>query len=151
LADTWTTLVAALESKARTAISGRDWTAADANITALRITGRAAPLADTLARDVAAARLQQEYLATAVPASELSLSSFVAPVYPPEALRRQLEGWVDLEFVVDRAGRPRDLAVVQATPTGRFEQAALDAVAKYRYEPFSRDGRVYERRVRLRL
>src|SRR5262249_55469419 len=83
LADAWATLVAALESNTRASISGHDWAAADADVAAIRITGRAATLADTLAREIAAARLQQEYLATAVPASELVLSSFAAPIYPP--------------------------------------------------------------------
>jgi TonB family protein len=151
LADAWRALVAALASNARAAIASGDWSAAEASVASLRTTGQAAAIADTLARELATARLQQEYLATAVRASELNLSSYAAPVYPADALRRQLEGWVDLEFVVDRTGQPRDLVVVQANPTGRFEQAALAAVAKYRYEPFSRDGQVYERRVRLRL
>jgi len=151
LADAWRALVAALESNARAAIASHDWTAADASVAAIRTTGQAVSLADSLAREIGTARLQQQYLATAAPASELNLASYAAPVYPADALRRQIEGWVDLEFVVDRTGRPRDLVVVRATPTGPFEQAALDAVAKYRYEPFSRDGQVYERRVRLRL
>ena len=64
---------------------------------------------------------------------------------------RGIEGWVDLEFVVDRNGQPRNLAVVQASPPGRFDAAALAAVAQYRYVPFERDGRVYERRLRLRV
>jgi protein TonB len=77
--------------------------------------------------------------------------SYPTPAYPPDLLQRQIEGWVDLEFIVDRTGQPRDLVVVKSNPTGRFDEAALAAVAKYRYEPFVRDGQAYERRVRLRL
>jgi len=73
------------------------------------------------------------------------------PVYPADAQIRQIEGWVEVGYIVDRAGLPRELRVLQATPPGRFDQAALTAVAKYRYEPFTRDGQVYERRVWLRL
>jgi TonB family protein len=151
LTDAWSALVAALATNAGAAIASGDWSAAEAGITALGSTGHAAALVGTLTHDLGIARLQREYLARAVPASELNIVSYEAAVYPADALRRQLEGWVELEFVVDRAGKPRDLVAVQANPTGRFEEAAMAAVSKYRYEPFVRDGQVYERRVRLRL
>ena len=77
--------------------------------------------------------------------------SFVTAVYPADAQIKQVEGWVEVEYVVDRAGLPRGLRVRQASPPGRFEQSALAAVAKYRYEPFTQDGQIYERRVYLRL
>jgi TonB family protein len=85
------------------------------------------------------------------PAFVLSQRSVVPVVYPAEALERGIEGWVELELVVDRAGQPRDVVVTEASPAGRFDAAALDAVRQYRYVPFERDGRIYERRVRLRV
>ena len=151
LADAWGALVAALAGKARAAIAARDWATAETDISAVGSSGHAGAVVGTLTREFATARLQQEYLAITVPASELGLVSYAAPVYPAELLQRQIEGWVDLEFIVDRTGQPRDLVVVKANPTGRFDQAALTAVAKYRYQPFARDGQAYERRVRLRL
>ena len=72
-------------------------------------------------------------------------------VYPADAQFRQIEGWVEVGYIVDRAGLPRDLRVLQSSPPGRFDQSALAAVAKYRYEPFTREGQVYERRVFVRL
>jgi protein TonB len=77
----------------------------------------------------------------------------VAPeaAYPQDAIDANLEGWVELEFIVDPTGKPRDGVVVDARPRGRFDAAALAAVAAYRYAPFELDGRIYERRVRLRL
>ena len=84
-------------------------------------------------------------------ASELTLLSSVFAVYPADAQIHQIEGWVEVGFIVDRAGLPRDLKVLQSSPPGRFEQAALAAVAKYRYEPFTRDGQIYERRVWFRV
>ena len=111
--------------------------------------GRAA--AAPLAAELAAGRLQELYLATVAPASELTVRSSAPAVYPPEALERGTEGWVDLEFVVDRAGQPRNLVVQRASPPGQFDAAALAAVGQYRYVPFEHDGRVYERRIRLRV
>jgi protein TonB len=107
----------------------------------------AAPLREQLETE----RLQAQYLATASPASELKLLDAPPPAYPADARRLNIQGWVELEFIVDRTGQPKNTVVVAAEPTGRFDQVALAAVAKYRYAPFERGGHVYERRVRLRI
>jgi TonB family protein len=79
------------------------------------------------------------------------LRTSVRVAYPQDALEQGIEGWVDLEFVVDVMGQPRDVTVVAASQPGRFDAAALAAVERYRYVPFELDGRLYERRLRLRL
>jgi protein TonB len=71
--------------------------------------------------------------------------------YPEEAQRRDIEGWVETEFIVGVDGVPRGARVVDNRPAGWFDEAALAAVAGYRYEPFERDGRAYERLVRLTI
>ena len=65
----------------------------------------------------------------------LVLRSYVAPTYPQRAAIRGTEGWVDVEFTVAADGRPRDIGVVDARPKGVFDEAALAAVAAWRYEP----------------
>jgi protein TonB len=151
LGEAFDALVGAIANSVRSAIARADWPAAESDVKALEATGHAPALASSLVRDLATARTQEQYLATASPASELTLVSFVTAVYPSDAQFRQIEGWVEVEFVVDRAGLTRDLRVRQAMPPGRFEQSALLAIAKYRYEPFTRDGQIYERRVYVRL
>jgi protein TonB len=151
LGDAFDALVAALASGVRSAVARGDWPAAQTGVAALQSSGHAPALASSLARDLATARTQEEYLATAAPASDLTLLSSVFAVYPADAQIHQIEGWVEVGYIVDRAGLPRDLKVLQSSPPGRFEQAALAAVAKYRYEPFTRDGQVYERRVWFRV
>ena len=125
---------------------------ADAALESLR---RVAGPEDTalrqLSQELQTARLQAQYLSEAVPASELDLVSYKPPTYPPEAQRLQIEGWVELEFIVGRDGVPRQLVAVAAEPPGRFEQPAIAAVSDYRYAPFVRDGEAFERRVRLRI
>jgi protein TonB len=81
----------------------------------------------------------------------MTLQTSVRPVYPPELLARGVDGWVDLEFVVDRNGVPRDIVVTQGSPPNRFDEAAVEAVRQYRYLPFEHDGRTYERRLKLRM
>jgi protein TonB len=94
---------------------------------------------------------QEAYLAVTGPASELNVIQFEPPVYPARAVARGTEGWVDLEFIVDTQGLPRDILVTAAEPPGEFDTAALAAAATYVYQPFERDGRTYERRVTLRM
>ncbi len=59
----------------------------------------------------------------------------VAPTYPRRALARGIEGYVLVEFTVTRAGNVIDPRVIEAQPPGMFEQAALDAVKKFKYKP----------------
>lgn len=151
LAETWDTFRQAAVVAVQGTIESGDWATAGAQLVALAQAPGGAAVAAPLQAELAARRLQEIYLASAAPASELGLLSSVPVAYPAEAVERGVDGWVDLEFVVDRNGQPRELAVVQALPPGRFDAAALAAVAQYRYVPFERDGRVYERRLRLRV
>ncbi len=59
----------------------------------------------------------------------------VAPVYPRRALQRGIEGFVIVEFTVTKQGAVRDPIVVEASPEGIFEQAAMDAAMKFKYKP----------------
>lgn len=59
----------------------------------------------------------------------------VAAVYPRRALQRGIEGYVDVEFTVSKLGTVINPKVIQASPEGIFEQAALDATLKYKYKP----------------
>jgi protein TonB len=59
----------------------------------------------------------------------------VTPVYPLDAQRKGIEGKVVLRFVVDENGQVKDPEVIKAEPTGVFEQAALAAIIKYRFDP----------------
>lgn len=59
----------------------------------------------------------------------------VAAVYPRRALQRGIEGYVDVEFTVSKFGSVTNPKVIQASPEGIFDQAALDATLKYKYKP----------------
>lgn len=64
----------------------------------------------------------------------------IAPVYPPEAAAIGLEGHVIVEFTVDENGSVEDLFIVESS-SPLFEQAALDAAAKFKYKPKIVDGK----------
>jgi protein TonB len=59
----------------------------------------------------------------------------VAPVYPPRALERGVEGYVILEFTVTKAGTVKDPRVVEYHPSTIFNRAALNACLKFKYKP----------------
>ena len=62
------------------------------------------------------------------------------PDYPPGALAQRITGSVTLEYSVNTRGEPRDIHVVEATPPGVFDQAAMTAVKHWRYAPTVVDG-----------
>ena len=68
----------------------------------------------------------------------------VAAVYPRRALQRGIEGFVDVEFIVTKQGSVRDPKIIQASPEGIFEQAAIDATLKYKYKPRVVNGEAME-------
>jgi TonB family protein len=151
LVETWQAFRQAGALSIQNVIATGDWARADTELAALTQAPGGALVAAPLAAELAARRLQDTYLATAAPPSELTLLSSVQAVYPAEALEQGVTGWVDVDLIVDRNGQPRNLTVVDSAPRGRFDAAALAAIQQYRYAPFERDGRVYERRLRFRL
>jgi TonB family protein len=62
----------------------------------------------------------------------------VEPIYPRQALERRLEGRVRLRGVVTEDGTLRDLKVVSGDPL--LAQAAMEAVAQWRYQPYRLNG-----------
>ncbi len=59
----------------------------------------------------------------------------VAPVYPRRALQRGIEGYVIVEFMVDKTGAVKNPVVIEANPEGLFDRAAMDAALKFKYKP----------------
>jgi len=65
----------------------------------------------------------------------------IGPIYPAEARSRGLEGEVLVAFTVDEEGRVINPRVMRSTDA-IFDEAARRAVAKWRFEPGRRQGRV---------
>ena len=56
------------------------------------------------------------------------------PIYPAAAKRLGVEGWVDVSFVVDEAGKVVDVTIINSS-SRRFDQAARSAVYSWRFNP----------------
>ena len=86
-----------------------------------------------------------------VNAGNLQLAKYVPPIFPISARERGSSGWVDIQFMVRADGLVSDVIITGAEPVGLFEQAAVDAVKKWRYKPVERDGHAVDQRARLRM
>ncbi len=62
-----------------------------------------------------------------------------SPVYPPQAIRRGLEGHVIVEYTVRHNGITADIRVLEAS-NSIFRDAAIDAASRFRYKPRYVDG-----------
>lgn len=63
------------------------------------------------------------------------------PLYPASALNKRIEGWVILSFVVNELGSTEDIFIVDSSIEGLFEEAAIEAVEKWIYDPATWNGR----------
>jgi protein TonB len=73
------------------------------------------------------------------PAQDLKASTRVEPTYPPASRRAGEEGQVQLRVLVDETGKPKDIQVLKGSGFDRLDQAAKDAVRKWRFKAAS-DG-----------
>jgi protein TonB len=71
--------------------------------------------------------------ATGAVAQDLKASNRVEPTYPSASRRAGEEGTVRLKVLVDEKGRPRDVAVANSSGFARLDQAAMEAVRKWRF------------------
>jgi len=69
----------------------------------------------------------------------------INPDYPQRALSRGIEGWVVVQFTITATGSVASAVVVDAEPEGIFDDAALKAIARWRYNPKVEGGVAVER------
>ena len=67
------------------------------------------------------------------------------PVYPPSALKKEVEGAVRVKFLVTATGSVKNLEVLWAEPAGHFEDNVKEAVSQWRFVPGKdQDGKPME-------
>ncbi len=71
------------------------------------------------------------------------------PVYPPAARRRNLQGTVLLEVLVDREGQAAKLKVLRGSGHAMLDHSALDSVRQWRFKPARRGGSAQEMWVQV--
>ena len=75
----------------------------------------------------------------------------VPPLYPYSAKARGIEGRVELLFVVQPDGSVSDVQIKSSFPRGIFDEAAMNAVKKWRFKPGTRSGKPVATRALLPL
>lgn len=64
-----------------------------------------------------------------------------APKYPQRALRRGIEGWVNVGFTVKADGTTDNIEVFDSSVEEYFDDAAVEAVRARTYQPATRSGK----------
>jgi len=69
----------------------------------------------------------------------------INPDYPPRALSRGIQGWVIVQFTISATGTVKDQKVVDSS-NKIFDDAALKAIGRWRYNPKVEEGVAVERK-----
>lgn len=72
--------------------------------------------------------------------SPLTPLAKVPPIYPLRASRRGIEGWVKIQFVVNKSGQVENLKVIEAQPEGIFDKSVVNCLARWKFKPGSVQG-----------
>jgi TonB family protein len=104
-----------------------------------------------LQAQLATAQQQHAFTTNVVQAKSLKRVREVPPNYPREAERQGIRGWVDVEFTIAADGTTQDVVVRNSEPQRTFDQSAVDAVKRWRFEPVVRDGAAVAQRAAMRI
>lgn len=81
----------------------------------------------------------------------LRRTNYVPPRYPRGAQRRNQTGYVDVIFAVEPDGTVGEVEVYGAEPEGIFDEAAVEAVRQWEFEPVVENGTAVSKRVAVRM
>ena len=74
--------------------------------------------------------------------------STARPQMPEWACKQNIKGWVEVVFTVMPNGRVQDVKIVDASPRGVYEAAAIESVSNWIYAPY-RNAREVKQRVQM--
>jgi len=86
-----------------------------------------------------------------VMASDLTPLTMLPPQYPPSALMRGTEGWVQVSFLVTEEGFVEDPVVIDAKPKSTFDDAAMAAALRWRFRPVVQGGQAVAVRAYMQI
>ena len=69
----------------------------------------------------------------------------IAPQWPREALEQGIEGFVQLEVLIDTDGSIKNVKVLDSKPGGMFVRNAIRAVQRWKFKPKIEEGVAVER------
>jgi TonB family protein len=144
-------LAAAYLAKARNALTINDLPSADGWLAETHTIGYNGDDLATLEKQLGDARTVLPQRTPVVGANSLQRLYYVPPKFPASAQNRGITGWVETEFTVRADGSTGDIVVTNSSPRRTFDNAAMLAVAQWRYQPVIRDGKPVEQRAAVRI
>lgn len=144
-------LASKLIARARSEMRSGETDQANADLAEATSWGASAAAVSAVRRPGTASAAESE--ATAGPdlqalAAQLQRTRYLAPEYPDRALTDRVGGSVTVQYTVDKKGYTTDVHVVQSTPPGVFDRAAISAIRGWRYRPAMYNGQPVEVPVR---
>lgn len=88
---------------------------------------------------------------TVVSTKSLAYVTTASPRYPRRAMERDIAGWVIIDFTVTPEGETSDVTVRQSEPGKVFNDAAIEAVEQWVFEPVVYRGQVINQRAASKL
>lgn len=140
----------AMAARAETSLAKDDFDSLDAWIGELTALGASEEVIQDLQQRAEVRQIELES-ARLIPVAEMKVAEYVPPKYPERAERKNIQGWVDVEFTVTRDGETRDITVMDADPKGVFEAASRKAISRWRFEPREYRGQLIDQRVFVRV
>jgi TonB family protein len=140
-----------LLEKARRAHDAKQWSAAQKFVQEATAVGYSSPELAALGSQIQASSDKERFLDNVMLIQDLSPVRRAEPEYPPNAFRKSLQGWVELDFTVARDGSVKDIAVHESDPREVFDRAAIDAMKKWKFKPVVREGVAIDQRGRVRF
>jgi periplasmic protein TonB len=74
-----------------------------------------------------------------------------SPIYPGRAKNRRIEGFVEIEFVVDKQGLVQNPKIISSNPAGYFESSAMNTIVKWKFIPGKINNQPVLTRVRQKM
>jgi periplasmic protein TonB len=75
----------------------------------------------------------------------------IKPEYPFVAREMQIEGYVDIEFIVNSDGSVSDIKILQNSPSNIFDRSAENTVGRWKFTPGKIQGEPVTSRVSVRI
>lgn len=66
--------------------------------------------------------------------------NYITPEYPVAAIEENVEGYVLVEFTVTKEGSPRGIVILDRSPSNIFNESAVNAAERFRFDPRIMDG-----------
>ncbi|TDX52997.1 energy transducer TonB [Orenia marismortui] len=72
------------------------------------------------------------------------LTNYQQPIYPASMRRREIEGKVILKVLLDQQGSVKKIKVERSSGYQKLDQAAVEAVGKWKFSPTKKEGKEVE-------